>query len=98
MGVAWSPDGTRIATTLNPPLPSLDGDLLLLNADGTHPVKLTGDPANELAPNWSPDGERIGFVSTQDGTNWNAFMINVDGSGLATLPDGRYGPEADWIW
>ena len=49
----WSPDGSRIAT-------SADGDIRLLNADGSGGVVL--GPGTR--PSWSPDGTRIAFAGS----------------------------------
>jgi Tol biopolymer transport system component len=39
-------------------------------------------------PRWSPDGERISFMSRRDG-NWEIHVINADGSGKKRLTHDR---------
>src|SRR5215211_1632578 len=36
-------------------------EIYVMNADGSGQTRLTDDPANNLSPSWSPDGERIAF-------------------------------------
>ena len=59
-------------------------DLFVARADGTGLRQLTNDAANDRYPRWSPDGRRIGFYSNRAG-GWEAWTINVDGSGLTQL-------------
>jgi Tol biopolymer transport system component len=46
-GFVWSPDGTRMAV-------GAAGDIWAMNADGTEPVQLTDDPAEDGGPAWAP--------------------------------------------
>jgi dipeptidyl aminopeptidase/acylaminoacyl peptidase len=53
---AWSPDGTRIAFSrrrIN------DGDIFIVNTDGSGVTQLTKGIDNAGDPAWSPDGLRI---------------------------------------
>ena len=66
-------------------------------------IKLTSDPADEIAPVWSPDDERIVFTSNRKG-RFDIYETPSDGSGHEKLvyesgvskgvgswsPDGRY--------
>ena len=65
----WSPDGQKVAFDGN-------GDLYVMNADGSGLRRLTRNPACDRGPAWSPDGRKIAF-----GGNGHIFVINVDGSG-----------------
>lgn len=44
----------------------------------THSSPLT-QPANNVAPTWSPDGRQILFLSDRDGA-WGFYVMNADGS------------------
>lgn len=41
-------------------------DIYSITPDGTGVVRLTSDPAREYCPRWSPDRERIAYVSERD--------------------------------
>ena len=43
-------------------------NIWLVRADGTGARPLTTGKVNDGSPRWSPDGNRLGFVSTKDGT------------------------------
>lgn len=69
---AWSHDNQKIAFC--------EGDkLMVMNADGTAPVALTGEVGCAY-PAWSPDDQEIAF--TRSG---RILRIGADGSGLSSL-------------
>lgn len=76
--VAWSPDGTRLATT------SIDRTARIWRADGTAIATLRGHTDEVLQVRWSPDGTRVATASL-DGTAaiWNATsgerMVKLEG-------------------
>jgi Tol biopolymer transport system component len=95
----WSPDGKRIAFVDRG---DVDGDLYVMNADGTGVKQLTHSSYSSgdygaRNPSWSPDGRRIAFAYGYD----RLSVINPDGSGLRTvvhpgdLPD--WSPKGRWI-
>jgi Tol biopolymer transport system component len=59
-------------------------DLVMVNADGSQPVKLTRTPdVNELYPHVSPDGTKICFVVDEgagDATVRSVYFMNMDGT------------------
>ena len=70
------------------PVPGRDRDhrldIYVMNADGTGQVRLTNNPAGDWSPSWSPDGQRITFVSNRD-SNWEIYVMNADGTGQVNL-------------
>jgi Tol biopolymer transport system component len=82
---AWSPDGTRIAYTKN-------GDIFVINADGSGQTKLTDHPAGDWEPRWSPDGNKIVFTTDRDG-NKEIYVMNPDGSNQMNLTNNAENEE-----
>jgi serine/threonine protein kinase len=86
---AWSPDGTRIAYAS-----STDGDTeimvinvaCILSAGGCDQsaYKLTDNDFRDIAPTWSPDGERIAFASNRD-SGFEIYTMKVDGTDIRRL-------------
>ncbi|MGD8489524.1 MAG: hypothetical protein PVI68_10950 [Anaerolineae bacterium] len=63
-----------------------EGDIYIMNADGSNPQRLTDDPAYDAWPTWSPDGSQIAFMSTRSG-NPDIYIMNADGSNVRQLTD-----------
>jgi len=76
-----SPDGERIAYTISVPYlkdNNFNSDIWLLPASGGEPVQLTSSPKADHSPRWSPDGKKIAFISSRDGTA-NLYLIRTNG-------------------
>jgi WD40 repeat protein len=86
---SWSPDGTRIAFTLqsndDPHPEGGNYDIYMANADGTDPVRLTHDQVDR-SPVWSPDGTRIAYV--RESSTLQIWVMNADGSNAHQLTQG----------
>ena len=88
------PSGTTLvfASTRN----SEQADLYLKKVEGSALTQLTGDPAADVQPCFSPDGTKVAFCSNRSG-NWDIWMINRDGTGLVQLTRDR-GDEIAPSW
>jgi len=98
-GMAWSPDGTRIALSAFMPNEWEWGarDIYTVDVDGAGFLNLTNEPGSHYAPHWSPDGRTIIYSANPDfvpepGTDYcgwgcgnNLFTISTDGSERAQL-------------
>lgn len=59
-------------------------ELFVMNADGTNRQQRTESNADNITPVWSPDGQRIAFVSQRDG-NREIYVMNAVGTGLVNI-------------
>jgi len=85
---SWSPDGSRVAFIIgrrNAWRFTGDGDLVVMNADGSDLHRLTHG-IGVTSPTWSPDGTRIAFVRDQ-GTALST--VRADGSDLRVIASER---------
>ena len=72
----FSPDGRYIAYDSPQQPGSREHDIFLLALDGGGEIPLVQHPANDAAPDWTPDGKRILFRSDRTGT-MGLWLIQV---------------------
>ena len=101
---AWSPDGQRIAFERRlgrKKYGRCSGcgkastfEVHVMDADGSGQQRLTTQGAE---PGWSPDGQKIAFMSERDG-NAEIYVMNADGSGQRNLTRTRNRHESGLVW
>ena len=74
--------------------------IFLADLNGENAFQVTNMPDGACQPSWSPDGQKMVFISPCVGNediyrNTSLYIINADGSGLTTLdasPGGNFDP------
>ncbi len=92
---AWSPDGKKIAFSSRQ---TNNGDIYVINADGSGPANLTNMPEGNVNPSWSPDGKRIVFESGWNSVKNAIVIMNADGSGKAGLTSEKHLDNTEPAW
>jgi hypothetical protein len=97
-GLAWSPDGSRLAFETG----DFDGPhaVGLMNADGTDRTVLPGtDSDSATAPAWSPDGRTIAFVrdTGQDTGVWLYDLEDQTARQITAYSDTDHG-DTNPVW
>src|ERR687897_612474 len=98
---SWSPDSFKIAFSSDR---TGNGDIYVMDFDGSNVRRLTSDAAGERHPTWSPDGRQIAFASDKTGKSRLMVMdVDPDGSGEGTNaralgPDFETGAQTEPDW
>ncbi|WP_128546790.1 amidohydrolase family protein [Larkinella soli] len=90
MNLDISPDGREIVFDLL-------GDLYTIPIAGGEARLLSGGPALEVQPRYSPDGKRISFTSDRGGGD-NIWTMNRDGSGLRQITNEDFRLLNNAVW
>ena len=106
---AWSPDGSRLAfvsfsdhngASCPASNCSSNGELYVVNADGSDLRRLTRSRADDEHPTWSPDGSRIafasGFVLSKEGHRPWLMLMPAAGGRASRI--GRFAGVLDPAW
>ncbi len=79
-----SPDGTQLVFGLDELGNGLNTQLFRLKLASGELTQLTHNRATNTAPNWSPDGTQIAYISNQEGL-FQIYAMNPDGSNIQQL-------------
>jgi len=99
--VRVSPNGEKVVYAVKE-LKTIEGKsdfishLFISDNNNTNTIQLTQGEKNNINPKWSPDGEKIAFVSNRDGKN-NLYVLNLGGGEAERLTDLKTGIN-DFKW
>ncbi len=84
----WSPDGSRIAF-------SSQGDIYVINVDGSNELNLTQSEEKDEQPKFSPDGQQIAWLRENENDR-QVFVMDVNGSNTVQVTHGGKANDAEW--
>ena len=73
-----------------------DSEIYVMDIDGSKPLRLTINPARDYDPSWSPDGDRIAFVSNRNRGIEQIYVMGSDGGNLKRLTNGAAHQQPAW--
>ena len=89
----WSPKGLKIVFLSGDEMPLIDNidagydvEISVMNADGSQLLKLTNNDTWDLEPVWSPDGNKIAFIGSNN-ENTNIFVVDARSGDIFQLTD-----------
>lgn len=88
----WAPDGSSLVFMSDGRDGNMEIYLLAIGSD--QPVRLTNNPALDLLPTISPDGQWVAFLSNRDG-GWKFWSVPID-SGAAAIVAPLNGDPGNW--
>jgi len=83
-GARFSPDGRSVAYHSTR---TGNSEIWLCHLDGRPETQITDNGSWDLYPDWSPDGERMIFISDREEGLFKIFIANSDGGGERLLVD-----------
>lgn len=84
----WSPAGSQIAFSHN-------GDIFVINTDGSGETNLTNSEERDEHPKFSPDGQRIAWIRSI-GNNTTIYVMNADGNDPMQITTGGQIYRFEW--
>lgn len=73
-----------------------NAEIYVMDPDGGNPKRLTENLAADWQPSWSPDGQKIAFVSNRDGGRVQIYVMDGDGGNPVKLTDGLISLSPSW--
>ncbi len=91
----WAPGGEQMVWLKMTGFPP-SVDMWLSKSDMSDSRKLTDDGATEMMPAWSPDGQKIAYVTDKDGQQ-NVYVMDVASGDVTRLSDHEVG-DINPVW
>ena len=86
VGLGSGNPGTIAFTTESITENGINTEVWIMSASGTNARKLTNHSAMDETPSFSPDGEKIAFVSSRDDWRFAIYIMDFDGNIMEKLP------------
>ena len=98
---SWSPDGEQIVfdrlIKKGEAIGDVESAIFVMEADGQNPQRLTFDPGLNFAPSWSPDGNKIAFLSYRNGAS-RIYTMDINGQNVQRVTHHRRKFDAAPVW
>ncbi|HEX8890261.1 MAG TPA: protein kinase [Pyrinomonadaceae bacterium] len=97
--ISWTPDGKIVFTSAS----GKQGDIWIMDADGSNRKQLTASVGNNQNPEVSPDGRYIIFTSDRSGRR-NVWRMTIDGGDARQLTSSlvdflpSVSPDNQWVF
>jgi serine/threonine protein kinase len=91
---AWTSDGAKLVYEAE--VGKGNRDLFVINADGSDPVDMTNNPADDYYPAVNPRGDTIAFVSTRVVGAQQIFTMAMNGTGAEDISALHSRQPAEW--
>jgi WD40 repeat protein len=96
-GETWSPDGTRLAFTLDRGLGNDTREIRVMSADGSNERRLAVAPHWRGGPVWSSDGRSLAYVADADDDGLDElYVAGLDGGRPRRLAEREYIQDIAW--
>ena len=104
----WSPSGQKVIFTRqlrdpNDTSHAANGEIHMMNSDGSNVKRLTSKPGYDSGAKFSPDGKKIAFYGI-DNNQWDLYIMDSDGSNLYNLTNDsiecyspNWSPDGKWL-
>ncbi len=73
-------------------------DLYVMDAGGKQQMRLTDDPGDDVSAVWSPQGDRIAFLTDRRGSGYEIHLMGADGSNQRPLREESPVVPFSFVW
>jgi TolB protein len=88
----------EIAFSANREADDFNGEIYVLNADGSGQTNISNNPASDTRPAWSPDGSKIAFTRGDAVGEQEIYVMNADGSGQTNITNSPNSQDLSPTW
>jgi TolB protein len=100
----WAPDGQRLSLSTTADTQGVPNSEIFVRQTYGDLSQVTQSTAENQWADWAPDGRLVYTQGFQDGSDWDIYISNADGSNAGTWLDGStcdvqptWSPDGQWI-